>query len=316
MNSLWDTIQECGFELAGFTLPKIQEKDRINISEFIQKKFFATMDWFPDRQNIRVEFQDLGFNVQSVLMLGCVYNPGVDDDNSSEWKNKIAKYAWGNDYHKVLKNKAKPILNFLKAKYPYYKFRQGVDSLPLAEKILARDANLGWIGKNTLLINSDLGSYFFLTAILCENIPDEYQLDSQLINLEKDRCGTCTACIDACPTKAIVAPYQLDANKCISHHTIEFKGGKFEEGMETHGWVFGCDICQDVCPWNRVKARKKKVQYKEPSFAPLTVWNHLKKWKNPTEEEFMDEFKNSPILRTGIKSWRRNIEKAYQSDIE
>ncbi|MCC5814769.1 MAG: 4Fe-4S binding protein, partial [Leptospira sp.] len=227
------------------------------------------------------------------------------------------------DYHEVLRDKAKPILDFLREKFPGKKFRQGIDSLPIPEKILAREAGLGWIGKNTLLINENLGSYFFLTAILCEvDLTEEFELLQQTnkignnvsredsvfsSEISKDRCGSCTACIDACPTQAIVAPYQLDAGKCISHHTIEYPEEEFPDGMETHGWVFGCDICQDVCPWNRVKAKKKGIVTREERFHPLEIWKSGEEsWKNLSEGEFQNSLRKSPVHRTGYRSWLRN----------
>ncbi|MCC5813812.1 MAG: DUF1730 domain-containing protein, partial [Leptospira sp.] len=228
-------IHECNFELAGITDANIPDADQKNIQDFINRRFYASMNWFADRQNIRINFENLGFPVASIIMLAVIYKPKESDEKRlPHLHNKVSRYAWGEDYHEVLRDKAKPILEFLRNKFPGKKFRQGIDSLPIPEKILAREAGLGWIGKNTLLINENLGSYFFLTAILCEvdlteeSDSDIFREDSVFSNLiPKDRCGSCTACIDACPTQAIVAPYQLDAGKCISHHTIEYPEEEF-----------------------------------------------------------------------------------------
>ncbi|WCL50208.1 tRNA epoxyqueuosine(34) reductase QueG [Leptospira sp. GIMC2001] len=304
------------FELVGFTEAKLPLQDRENIQSFIENKFYASMDWFPERQSIRMDFENLGFTVNSCIVLGSVYYPTNEStDAMVQWEDRISKYAWGQDYHDVLKNKARPIIEYLRRTFPESKFRQAVDSLPIPEKILARQAGLGWIGKNTLLLNSSLGSYFFLTVILCENnLLFESNLENtsdpdSILGMSKDRCGTCTACIDACPTQAIVAPYQLDANLCISHHTIETKG-EYTTDLPTKNWIYGCDICQDVCPWNRVSARKKNVKTQIREYSPLMILEKTKSIQDLlaiSEEKFIEEFKNSPILRTGWKNLNRNI---------
>jgi epoxyqueuosine reductase len=319
-----------GFDLIGFTDASLSIQDRSNIESFIQKKFYATMRWFPERQNIRVNFENLGFNPNTVIALGMVYKPrSTDIEELKEISQEISCYSWGEDYHKVLKSKAKPILKYLKDLFPKYKFRQGVDSLPLPEKILARNAGLGWIGKNTLLIHPKIGSYFFITLILCEVKIHMRDKNNQLLHQEKDsgenifnliesstkdRCGKCTACIDACPTNAIVAPYQLDANLCISHHTIEYKNNEFPQSIQTKGWIYGCDICQNVCPWNRVVATKQGIETKTEEFFPLPVFKKEKELIYSMDKEaFEKEFSKSAIARIGFKNWRRNIHKGKEN---
>lgn len=331
-SELISIIVESGFELAGIARAQIPLKDKENILEFCNQSLYGSMDWYPQRNPIRLDFQNLGFIVQSVLVLGMVYHPKKEWEEWMEakgWKGRVSKYAWGKDYHKVLKKKAKPILEFLREKFPNYKFRQGVDSLPIPEKVLAREAGLGWIGKNTMLIHPELGSYFFLTVILCEvdlhewvhpmtkdqekflkptNLSDNPRALYFFQDASKDRCGNCRACLDACPTGALFEPYKIHAGLCISHHTIEYRKETFPEGMETHGWVFGCDICQDVCPWNRVKARKKKVTTQEDDFQPLPLWSYLEERALDIPETDWDKLTyESPLKRIGLVSWLRNV---------
>lgn len=309
--TLKDWITEAGFDDFGITKAQISEEDKTNIESYIHKGFHSTMKWFPDRQEIRLHFKNLGFAVQSVLVLIAIYKPRPEDEEAMlELSSSISKYAWGSDYHDVLKKSGKSILNNLRTSFPGKKFRQAVDSVPIPEKILARNSGIGWIGKNTLLIHPELGSYFFITSILSEvDLAQELEPSerSQLELISKDRCGSCRKCIDACPTQAIIAPYQLDAGKCISHHTIEYKDGTFPPNYKTSGWLFGCDVCQDVCPWNAVKARKRGVVTKFTEFHPLPIWNKSKEeLEEISEEDFDSGFASSPVKRTGWKNWKRN----------
>ncbi|PJE03921.1 MAG: tRNA epoxyqueuosine(34) reductase QueG [Leptospira sp.] len=310
-NSLHSIAIEAGFEMIGFTEARISEKDQTNIQSFIDNNYYGSMKWFPERQNIRLRFENLGFPIASCIVLGMVYKPSEESVKSCEViLDSISKYAWGQDYHQVLKDKAKPILEFLRSQFPNYKFRQAVDSLPIPEKILARDAGLGWIGKHTILINSNYGSYFFLTVILSEKVL--HLIDTEKIAFKmpsKDRCGTCTACIDACPTNAIVNAYELDSNLCISHNTIELKDPSFDEATKNHGWVYGCDICQDVCPWNKTVARKKNIHSKIEEFKPIKFFSESSEiFHELDEQDFEHVFKDSAILRIGYKNWNRNIQ--------
>lgn len=318
LKTLEGKILDSGFQHFGITEAVVSSEDKENIQDFIEQKFYGSMDWFPDRQNIRIGFENLGFQPRSILSMSVVYKPQKEAERRMESREgKVARYAYGEDYHLVLKKKARPILEFLHNSFPGKKFRMAVDSLPIPEKILARNAGLGWIGKNTLLIHPEIGSYFFLTEILCE--PDlQFLKNGQrglLADRQKDRCGSCNACINACPTRAIVAPYQLDARKCISHHTIEYEG-EFTEEMKTHGWVFGCDICQEVCPWNRVKAEKRKIETRIEEFSPLPVWDKPgEEMMGMKEEEFQESFRLSPVIRSGLKGWIRNLKATYPSSI-
>jgi epoxyqueuosine reductase len=214
-------------------------------------------------------------------------------------------YAFGRDYHKVVKQKLKLLFNFLQEEIGDINGRYFVDSAPILEKTWAEKSGIGWIGKHTNLISKEQGSYFFLAELIVD-IPFIY--DAPI----KDYCGTCTKCIDACPTDAITEPYVVDGSKCISYFTIELKNsipknvnGKFEN------WMFGCDICQLVCPWN-----KFSVPHNEPDFLPKKELLSLKKqdWENLKEEEFEEIFEGSAVKRAGFKGLKRNIKFVKKSD--
>ncbi|UOG57901.1 tRNA epoxyqueuosine(34) reductase QueG [Leptospira noguchii] len=293
-------IEGSGFDLYGICEAKIPEEDRENILLWVNEGNYGKMEWYPKNMDLRLDFKNLGFDPQSVIVLGIIYKDPEYEEVQKEMSFRFSKYAIGEDYHRVLKRHAKPIIQALRKKYPNHHFRQGVDSLPVPEKVLARLAGLGWNGKNTNLIHPEIGSFFFITVILTD-LPI-YTVRVQV----KDRCGTCTACIDACPTGAL-KPYQIDAGKCISHHTLEDLS---EEIPNTYGWFAGCDICQDVCPWNRVKAFKKGVQTRLEEFK---VRSYLK--ENPEsiltldEEEFQKTFSDSAISRMNFKMYQRNVNK-------
>lgn len=211
---------------------------------------------------------------------------------------KISKYAYGTDYHFVIKKKLKELVVFIHKNFGHVNARIFVDSAPVMDKAWAKKSGLGWIGKNANLINKKSGSFFFIAEIITD-------LDLEYDAPVKDYCGSCTACLDACPTEAIIKPYIVDGSKCISYFTIELKTeipasyrGKFND------WIFGCDICQDVCPWNRFSKN-----HREPLFEPEPELLNMKRsdWEDLTEEIFRDLFRNSPLKRTKFKGIKRNI---------
>jgi epoxyqueuosine reductase len=221
------------------------------------------------------------------------------EDQQPEGAPKISKYAYGADYHFVIKEKLKELLRFIHQEMGEVNGRVFVDSAPVMDRAWAEKSGLGWIGKNTNLITQKVGSYFFIAEMILD-LDLEYDLPTT------DHCGTCTACIDVCPTEAIVAPYQLDATKCISYLTIELKDQlprEFQGKMDN--WAFGCDVCQDVCPWNRFSK-----QHNEPLFnSKPEILNYSKKdWEELTSETFNTIFKNSTISRTKYEGLKRNID--------
>jgi epoxyqueuosine reductase len=212
---------------------------------------------------------------------------------------KISKYAYGKDYHFVIKEKLKALIAYINEKIGEVQGRAFVDSAPVMDKVWAKKSGLGWVGKNTNLINTQTGSFFFIAEII---IDLELDYDGPI----KDYCGTCTKCIDACPTDALSNPYVLDASKCISYLTIELKEQipkEFKGKMEN--WIFGCDICQDVCPWNRFSK-----QHEEKSFEPQAGLKEMKAsdWEDISHEVFNTIFKDSAVKRTKFDGIRRNID--------
>ena len=205
---------------------------------------------------------------------------------------KIAKYAYGEDYHRVVKDRCYELLDYIKTLYPQIKSRIFVDSAPVMERQWAQLAGLGWIGKNSLILRKGTGSFFFLAEIFLDVL-----IESEIV-LQSDHCGSCTRCIDACPTQAIVQDQVIDANKCISYLNIEKHGdlNNSEMGM-MHGWLFGCDICQDVCPWNRFSEPHNESRF-EPS---ETINWDIEEWGKLEEQRFDNTFSKSPISRMGFE---------------
>ncbi|TGK05563.1 tRNA epoxyqueuosine(34) reductase QueG [Leptospira langatensis] len=283
-----------GFQLFGVSPALVPSVDKENILHWVQEGRHGKMDWYPKNMNLRLELEGLGFKPESVIALGALYNDPEYD--ALDLPYRFSRYAMGEDYHSVLRRKALCLLDFLRTKYPNQKFRQGVDSLPVPEKILAREAGLGWIGKNTNLIHEEYGSFFFISLIFTD-LPLQF-----VASPAKDRCGTCRACIDSCPTGAL-EPYRIDARKCISYKTIEDRS---EDVDSLHGWVYGCDICQEVCPWNQVKARKKGWKTEMAEFKIRDLFKK-DKLSDLNEKEFQVYFQDSAVSRISYKQMKRNL---------
>lgn len=235
---------------------------------------------------------------KSVISLLYNYYPEKDLVKENDDNFKIAKYAYGEDYHHVVKDKLKIFLARIQEEIGQVEGRAFVDSAPVHERAWAKKSGLGWVGKNSLLLNRSMGSFFFLAELI---IDLELEYDGPV----KDYCGTCTACMDACPTDAIPAPYVVDGSKCISYFTIELKEeipatekGKFEN------WIFGCDICQDVCPWNSFSKPHKEERFiPHPDLKNMTQQD----WTEITEDVFQKLFKKSAVKRTKYEGLKRNI---------
>ena len=243
----------------------------------------------------RLDVKNIFPNAVSIISLGLNY---YNNENFSEKKSsgKISRYAWGKDYHFVMWQKCEDLITQLKNIDNSFEAVYYVDTGPVMDKVWAVRSGLGWQGKHTNVINKEIGSWFFIATIICNKT-------FSFSNVIADFCGSCTACIDACPTDAIVQPYLIDSNKCISYQTIENKNeidetlkGKFDN------WIFGCDICQDVCPWNIKFFAESKVA----EFEPVNVEIETGRIFNMTEKEFSERFNLSPIKRTKLKGLKRN----------
>lgn len=289
-----DWAAKCGFELAGVA-PAISHPDAERYAEWVAQGFAGRMAYLTDhRAWIRSDPRRLLPTARSIVCVGKLYNgpePYSTQFDSRE-RGWISRYAWGDDYHDMIRRGLERLGAMLG---PDHEWRVCVDTAPLLERSYAREAGLGWIGKNTCLINQARGSWFFLGELLTSM---EIEPDAP----PPDRCGTCTRCIDACPTDALT-PYELDATRCISYFTIELRGPVPEEHREGVGrHVFGCDICQDVCPWNR-----RAPITSDPAFAPRDFAPDLERLAAIGEEEFRAMFRGSAVKRTKYSGFLRNV---------
>ncbi len=290
--------QRLGFDLIGMARAEHMEPEARRLEEWLNNNMHGKMGYMANHFDKRVDPTKLVEGAKSVISL--TYNYFTKKKQGDPLAPKIAKYAYGEDYHYIVKHKLKSLLQFINEKIGEVQGRCFVDSAPILERDWAKRSGVGWIGKNTLLINPKKGSYFFLAELILDL---ELDYDSPM----KDFCGTCTRCIDACPTDAISKDgFVLDGSKCISYFTIELKEaipddykGKFEN------WAFGCDICQEACPWNRFS-----TQHNEPAFEPHEDLLKMKKreWEEITEEVFRKVFKRSAVKRTKYSGLKRNID--------
>ena len=284
-------FMSCGISKAGFL-----EEEAPKLEYWLNKNMNGEMSYMERNFDMRLDPTKIVEGAKSVISLTYNYYSEKNGENSNF---KISKYAYGNDYHFVIKNKLKDLFEYIKEETGDINGRVFVDSAPVLERAWAKKSGLGWIGKNTNLISKKNGSFFFL----CEIILD---LELEYDHIETDHCGSCTACIDACPTNAIVEPYVVDGTRCISYYTIELKNNIPDYAKNTYDdWIFGCDICQDVCPWNRFSK-----PHKEPLFNSNDEFLSMNKndWIEMTEETFNKVFKNSAIKRAGFDGIKRNIE--------
>ncbi len=286
-----------GFSFCGISKAEFLKDEAPRLEEWLKRNYQGKMSYLENHFDKRLDPTLLVPGAKSVISL--LYNYYPEKDLGRESDLKIAKYAYGEDYHFVVKDKLKILFESIRENIGDVDGRVFVDSAPVMERAWAQKSGLGWIGKNSLLLNRQMGSFFFLAEVILDL---ELEYDGPV----KDYCGTCTACMDACPTDAIPEPSVVDGSKCISYFTIELKEeipadvkGKFGN------WIFGCDICQDVCPWNSFAK-----SHHEPRFAPAMEMNSFREndWKELTEEVFNTIFKHSPVKRTKFSGLKRNIE--------
>ena len=293
---------DLGFSYCGISKADFLSDEAKHLDTWLKRGYQGKMDYLERHFDKRLDPRKLVPGAKSVISLLYNYTPKKNETDKSPYK--IARYAYGRDYHFVIKDKLVQFMDRMKVSIGNVEGRVFVDSAPVHERAWAAKSGLGWIGKNTLLINKDSGSYFFLAELILDL---KLESDGPI----KDYCGTCTKCMDACPTDAISEPYIVDGSRCISYLTIELKDeipNEFRNKME--GWTFGCDICQEVCPWNRFSQPNK-----EPQFAPQG-WEKLSKteWEEMTAEVFGNVFKKSPVKRTRFKGLKRNISFVQTAD--
>lgn len=293
------TAKRLGFDFCGISKAGFLEEEAPRLEEWLSRNYQGEMGYLANHFDKRLDPTKLVEGAKTVVSLVYNYYPETTLPESSE-SIKLAKYAYGEDYHFVIKDKLKDFLEILRNEIGEIEGRAFVDSAPVMERQWAQKAGLGWIGKNSLLLNKKQGSFFFLAELIIdlEVTPDT--------PLTKDYCGTCTACIDACPTDAIVQPSVVDGSRCISYLTIELKDAipnEFKGKMDN--WAFGCDICQDVCPWNRFSKPHQESKFKpHPDLEGFTNQD----WLELTDETFRKVFKKSAVKRTKFAGLKRNVE--------
>ena len=297
-NEIKAEAKKLGLFACGISKAEALPEDAVRVEKWLKKGMQGGMQYLERNREKRYDSTKLVENARSVISVLFGYLP--PEELSSKSYYKISKYAYGKDYHYILKQKLTLLLEKIETLTGKREARIFTDSAPVLDRAVARKAGLGFTGKNTLLINRDGGSFFFIGHIILdlELIPDEETV--------KEYCGSCTKCIDACPTGALSA-FELDARKCISYLTIEYRGEKIPDEFQGKWkqWIFGCDICQDVCPWNR----NARPHY-EPAFEPSELLVNMQKtnWENLDKPTFRKLFKGTAVERTGFKELRRNID--------
>ena len=284
-----------GFDFCGISKAEFLTEEAPRLEKWLKENKHGEMKYMENYFDKRLDPRLLVDGARSVISLLYNYYPEQTQVTDAP---KISKYAYGKDYHEVIKDKLNEFLFSLKQEIGNVSGRAFVDSAPVMDKVWAAKSGLGWVGKNSNLINKQQGSFFFIAELI---IDVELEYDGPI----KDYCGTCTKCIDACPTEAIVAPYVVDGSKCISYLTIELKENiptEFKDKMDN--WAFGCDVCQDVCPWNSFSMPHNQAQFKNTN----GLLNYTEsEWNDITEETFNFIFKNSAVKRTKYKGLKRNL---------
>lgn len=284
-----------GFMSCGISKAEFLETEAPHLEKWLEQSMNGEMSYMENHFDKRLDPTKLVPDSKSVISLLLNYFPSEIQNQESY---KISKYAYGKDYHFVIKDKLKQLLEFIRQEIGQVHGRAFVDSAPVLDKAWAAKSGLGWMGKNSNLLTKQVGSFYFIAELIID-------LDLEYDSPVSDHCGSCTACIDACPTEAIVAPYVVDGSKCISYFTIELKK-EIPANFRSHfdDWIFGCDVCQDVCPWNRFSKA-----HNEPLFDPNPelISYSKKDWDNISETVFEHVYKDSPLKRTAYLGLKRNI---------
>jgi len=290
-----EEAKRLGFLSCGISKAQFLEEEAPRLEKWLKNNMHGQMQYMENHFDKRLDPTKLVEDSKSVVSLLLNYFPSEEQNQDSF---KLSKYAYGTDYHFVIKDKLKSLLNFIQEEIGEVGGRAFVDSAPVLDKAWAAKSGLGWIGKHSNLLTQQVGSFYFIAELIID-----LELDYDMPTT--DHCGTCTACIDACPTEAITEPYVVDGSKCISYFTIELKEniptefkGKFDD------WMFGCDVCQDVCPWNRFsKSHNEPLFNPHPELLSMTK----KDWQEVTQEIFSKVFQKSAVKRTKFSGLKRNI---------
>ncbi len=309
-NGVSDFIKESatneGFDLVGIAEAGSLGEESSRLKEWLNHGYQATMNWMEKNVDKRADPREVLEGARSVISLARnYYTPSIHAEGSA----KISRYAWGEDYHLIIGEMLKRYVEKLKTRFSSNKFLSYCDTGPVMDKVWAQHGGIGWIGKNTNLINQEIGSWIFLAEVITDL---ECEYDSPAM----DHCGSCRDCLDACPTQALIEPYILDSSKCISFLTIENRDPDIPPALsrKLDNWIFGCDICQDVCPWNK----KFETPTDEPAFSPKEGILNLKveDIHLMTRKEFAVRFNRSPVKRTKFEGLRRNAEAILNSQVQ
>lgn len=296
-----------GFDACGISKAQKLNEEAFRLEQWLLEGRHGTMDWMERNFDKRIDPTELVEGAKSVVSVLHNYYQPIEHPDDPE-VGKISRYAWGDDYHRVMKDKLYLLFHWLEEQVGNINGRVFVDSAPVLDKAWAKRSGLGWQGKHSNLLNREMGSFFFIGELIV-SVP--LATDGPVL----DYCGSCTRCIDACPTDAIYEPYAVDANRCISYLTIEHKEDDIPEDIQPDmkNWIFGCDICQDVCPWN-----KFKYATDEPSYLPRegVTDTELREWTELNLEMFKKRFEESPVERATFEGFQRNVRIALENVLE
>ncbi len=289
---------EIGLDKIGIVCAEPLAAEGERLQEWLRRGYHGNMAWLEREPDKRSDPRLIFPEARSVIVAAINYYTGHKHDQNPS-KGKVSRYAWGDDYHDVVREKLDELLAWIRSQTPSADGKICVDTAPMMDKAWAVRAGLGWIGKSTNLITTEVGSWVFIGELLL-NLDLEYDSDPV-----PDHCGTCTACLDACPTDAIVEPYIVDAAKCISYATIELRDETLPEAFDgkMEGWLYGCDICQDVCPWNRFETPTSETRF-EPRMGETAL--DLESVRTLTHDEYVIRFRKSAIKRAKLTGLRRN----------
>lgn len=298
-----------GFAACGVSRAERLDAEARDLERWLLDERHASMRWMENHFDKRIDPRELVPGARSVVSLLHTYlapePPAIEPERGPEAVGRISRYAWGDDYHEVIKDKLYQLFAWLEEQVGEVGGRVFVDSAPVMDKAWAKRSGLGWVGKSTMLVSRALGTYHFVAELIID-VP--LTPDGPV----PDFCGSCTRCLDACPTGALDAPYQIDANRCISYLTIEHRSEALPDGMssEIGNWIFGCDICQEVCPWNKFSRTTD-----EPRFEPREGVSDtpLHEWAELSLDEFRARFRHNPVKRTKYEGFQRNVRAALEN---